>query len=157
LPFVMRGSIHDSFLTRLMGAEANFKYNVTGRPADEGLMMMVFAGPRWIRLDERYHSNDFSQDLPAGTAESRTFSDTVTTYNNFIGGQVGTALRWRWDRMSVDLIGKIAVGQNFQTLKAFGHVTQTDDVTGISTTNNEGLFVQSTNSGVSRSEHVSVV
>jgi Putative beta barrel porin-7 (BBP7) len=157
LPFVMRGSANDSFLTRLMGAEANFKYNVTGRPSDEGLALVMFAGPRWIRLDEKYQSSDFSQDLPAGTGESRTFSDNVTCYNNFIGGQIGSALRWRWDRLTMDFIGKIAVGENFQTLKTSGTFTQTDDATGTTTVANEGLFVQSTNSGNSHSHHVSVV
>lgn len=157
LPFVQRGAINDSFLTRLMGAEANFKYNVTGRPCDEGLALMLFTGPRWIRLDERYQSNDFSQDLPAGTAESRTFSDRVTCYNNFIGGQVGGALRWRWDRLSLDLIGKLAVGANYQTINAAGTVTQTEDLTGFTTVSNEGLYVQSTNAGVHHAHQVSIV
>jgi len=157
LPFIMRGTVNDSFLTRMMGAEANFKYNVTGRPCDEGLALMLFSGPRWIRLDERYQNRDFSQDIPAGTGETRVFSDSITAFNEFIGGQVGGTLRWRWDRLSLDMTTKLAVGQNFQTIKASGRTAQFNNIAGTITTSNEGLYVQSTNSGNSHSQHITIV
>lgn len=157
LPFVMRGNVEDSFMTRLMGAEANFKYNVSGRPCSEGPSFTIFSGPRWIKLDEYYASRDFSQDIPAGTGETRRFQDNVTTYNEFIGAQVGASFRCRWDRLTLDLTSKIAVGQNFQTLKTSGRTVITNDGTGESVAVKEGLYVQSTNSGHDRFEHVSVV
>ena len=157
LPFVMRGNVEDSFMTRLMGAEANFKYNVSGRPAEEGPSFTIFTGPRWIKLDEYYQNRDFSQDIPAGSGESRSFKDNVTCYNEFIGAQIGGTFRCRWDRLTIDLTNKIAVGQNFQTLKASGRTVITNDGTGESVSNPEGLYVQSTNSGVDRFEHVSIV
>lgn len=157
LPFVMRGAVRDSFLTRLMGAEANFKYNCTGRPCDEGLALMLFTGPRWIRLDEKYQNRDISQDIPAGTGETRTFSDNITCYNEFIGGQFGGTLRCRWDRLTFDLTGKLAIGQNFQTIKASGQTVQSNDQINDVVVSNEGLYVQSTNSGVSHSQHITLV
>ncbi|MCI0683611.1 MAG: BBP7 family outer membrane beta-barrel protein [Gemmataceae bacterium] len=157
LPFVMRGSVEDSFLTRMMGAEANFKYNVSGRPCSQGPSFTIFTGPRWIKLDETYANNDFSQDIPSGTGETRRFMDNVTCYNEFIGAQVGGSFRCRWDRLTFDLTSKIAVGQNFQTLKASGRTVIANDAFGDRIAFNEGLYVQSTNSGVDRFEHVSVV
>jgi hypothetical protein len=157
LPFVMRGQVEDSFMTRLMGAEANIKYNCTGRPCAEGPSFSLFVGPRWIKLDEYYANRDFSQDIPSGTGETRRFEDNVTCYNEFIGGQIGATFRCRWDRLTFDWTNKIAVGQNFQTLKTSGRTVISNDATGEVTSSNEGLYVQSTNSGVDRAEHISVV
>jgi Putative beta barrel porin-7 (BBP7) len=157
LPFVSRASLQDNFYTRLMGAEANFKYNVTGAPCTAGPSLTMLAGPRWIRLDEKYTNNDVSQDLPPGTGETRTFQDNVTCYNEFFGGQIGGILRARWDRLILETSAKIAVGQNFQTLKMSGFTRTHNDATGVVTFNNEGLWVQSTNSGISHPERVSVV
>ena len=85
------------------------------------------------------------------------FTDSITCYNEFIGGQVGGTLRWRWDRLSLDTTVKLAVGQNYQTIKSFGRVVQTDNQTGDTTVSNEGLYVQSTNSGNHHSQHISIV
>ncbi len=157
LPNTQSGSVTDHFLTRLMGAEANFKYNVSGVPASEGPSFTVMVGPRWIRLDEKYFNLDFSQDLPAGTGQSRVFNDNITCYNNFFGGQIGSAMRCRWDRLSLELLSKIAVGQNFQSVKTVGITGIHDDATGANSFLPGALYVQNSNTGNFHFEHISVV
>ena len=155
-PFEKSGSVRDVFLTRLMGAEANIKWNVTGAPCSSGPTLTLLAGPRWIRLDEKYFSNDVSQDIITA-GETRVFSDNITCYNEFIGGQVGGTIRARWDRLTLDWTTKIAVGQNFHQVRLSGQTAIRDDVTGEVTTTKEGLYVQTTNSGTFRPEHISIV
>ncbi|MCS7046767.1 MAG: BBP7 family outer membrane beta-barrel protein [Gemmataceae bacterium] len=158
LEAVLRGGAQDNFYTRLMGAEANFKWNASGAPAYTGPVMFVVAGARWLRLDEKYQNNDFAQDLPLGSGQSYTFRDTITTYNEFIGGQLGIVGRWRIDRLSLELSGKLAVGPNFQTYKAHGQTVTRDDSTGtIVDVANEGFYVQSTNAGIQRTTQVCFV
>lgn len=157
LPFIIRGSVEDNFVTELMGAEANLKYHVTGSPATEGMSLTIFTGPRWLRLEEQYYSNDASQDLPPGIGESRVFRDSFECRNEFFGGQVGSTIRGRWDRLTLDLTTKVAAGTNFQRLKAFGSTLIHNDFTGAVTVTDEGLYVQSTNAGVRRREVFSVI
>jgi hypothetical protein len=157
LPFVARASLEDNFYTRLMGAEANFKCNLSGEPCTKCPVVTLMFGPRWIRLDEKYVNNDVSQDLPAGSGDTRTFTDNITCYNEFIGGQVGASVCARWQRLIMDTSFKIAVGENFRTLKMSGGTLTHNDATGAITQTGEGFFVQSTNSGISHSDRISIV
>jgi len=157
LPFVARASLEDNFYTRLMGAEANFKCNMSGEPCTKCPVVTLMFGPRWIRLDEKYNNLDVSQDLPAGSGDTRTFTDNVTCYNEFIGGQVGASVRARWHQLIMDTSFKIAVGENFRTLKMNGGTMVRTDATGAVTQTGEGFFVQSTNSGIDHSERISIV
>lgn len=157
LPFVARATLQDNFYTRLMGAEANFKCNMSGEPCTKCPVVTLMFGPRWIRLDEKYNNFDVSQDLPAGAGDTRTFTDNVTCYNEFVGGQVGASVRARWHQLIMDTSFKIAVGENFRTLKMNGGTMIHNDATGAVTQSGEGFFVQSTNSGIEHSERISIV
>jgi hypothetical protein len=158
VPFTKRGTVEDNFLTRLMGAEANLKYNVTGVPSASATTITVFTGPRWIRLDEKYFNQDFSQDIPAGSGQSFIYSDNFTCYNEVVGGQIGATFRRRWDRLALDVTSKLGVGQNYQTVKISGSTVQRDDTLGeITVANNQGLFAQPTNVGIYHREQISVV
>jgi hypothetical protein len=110
-----------------------------------------------MSLAERYSSFDSSSDL-GGNGVDTTISDTYTTYNQFFGGQLGTELMYKAGRFGVSIIGKIAVGDTYQTLKISGRTVQTDQTTGIVTdAQNEGLFAQPSNVGTYRTNVISVL
>jgi hypothetical protein len=152
------GGLNDFVQTRFMQAESNFRCNPTGIPLCSGPVCSLFAGPRWIKLDEKYFNQDFTQDIPAGTGETYLrIEDNFTTYNEFVGGQLGIAYRHRWHSFLLDATTKFAVGQNFQTARVSGSTVVRDDITGDVTRAPQGLYAQPTNVGTYRQNQISIV
>jgi hypothetical protein len=147
LPGVFKGTILDEARTRLMGAELNLRFQ--SGPNTPGSSFNYIVGGRWLSLNERYLSYDTIQTL-AGINSLTTISDNFTTYNNFFGGQAGLEWKYRLDRFSLSLLGKMGAGPNYQTIKIDGQTTVTDNTTGINTTDRQGLFAQPTNIGTYR-------
>lgn len=154
LPGVLRGTMFDSLTTRLMGAEASLKWHANNH--FEGSHFNFFLGARWLRLDERYRSQDTVTFLSDGS--TNTFSDTFTTYNQFFGGQMGTEWQYRLGRFVFSLTGKLAIGPNDQTIKIRGQTTINDVTNGFSIVDNsQGLFAQPTNVGDYRARTLAVL
>lgn len=153
LPGVIRGTMQDAFRTRLMGAEAHFKYY--GGHGYRGASINLLAGMRWLRLDERYQSFDTLIDL-AGI-NSATFSDNFSTRNQFYGGQVGVDWQLRLHRFLLDLSAKVAVGPNSQRIGITGETSLINRPTGVTVTGEQGFFAQPTNRGDYSSTTTSVL
>ncbi len=155
-PNLDAGSINFTYMTRIMGAEGNARYDLQGMGWQQGLSCSVLGGVRFLRLDEKYVSFDSRVELPAGTSDSFFISDAFTTYNQFYGGQLGARCRFRWDRdLFLDVEGKLAVGPNFQRVR-IGGLTTVENAAG-STSFNQGLFAQPTNIGQYRQRVVAVL
>lgn len=147
-PNLLAGNINVTYMTRLMGAEANARYDIQGWGWQNGISFSMTSGMRFLKLDEKYLSYDNTVQLPAGTASSFTFHDNFTTYNTFVGGQVGGRLRFRWDSdLFVDLESKLAIGPNFQSVRISGLTNQYNAAGGLVATGNQGLYAQPTNVG----------
>lgn len=144
VPFAAAGTLSDSVRTRLMGSELNLKWYSNN--LSEGANFCFFVGIRWLRLDERYSSYDTSNDLGGGGTNT-TLSDTFSTINNFVGGQVGGEWMYRWGRANFGIFSKIAYGPNYQTIQISGKTVQTDLTTGNVITDTQGLFAQPSNVG----------
>ena len=147
LPGIFKGTTSDEARTRLMGAEVNLRFQ--DNPQMSGSRFNYLLGARWLRLDERYYSFDTIESL-AGQGSLTTISDTFTTYNQFFGGQLGLEWHYRLDRFTFSLLGKIAAGPNYQTIKIKGETTFFDNATAVATVDPQGLYAQPTNSGVYR-------
>lgn len=158
LPGILSGSVSQAFQTQMQGAECNFRACSLG--ADKkGFGVEALVGGRWLQLQERFTMDDRSQDLPTGAAFTRvdgldtafanTFqiSDTFTTANNLLGGQVGAGVVWRYDDIRVEVLGKFAGGANLQRATIDGSTTVTNQVTGQSVTDRQGLYAQRSNIG----------
>ncbi len=146
VPGVMAGDVNVGFFTRIMGADASFRYNLTGY-SPNGPSLFLLAGPRFVRIDDRYASNETSNDLPIGSGSTFVIQDNFTTRNIFLGGQVGTQFRYRWQGVTVDLLGKISAGNNNETLNINGFTSVTNQTTGQTVSANQGLFAQPSNIG----------
>ena len=145
IPGVLSGSAADTVTTRLMGGDLNLKWHSAAY--SEGAHFAFLLGMRWLQLDERYLSNDTTQNIPAGGFVT-TISDNFSTYNRFFGGQIGAEYQYKAGRFTFDFAGKLAVGPNYENLKISGQTSNTEVATGITTTDfSRGLFAQASNSG----------
>jgi hypothetical protein len=145
-PGTLAGSASSGFATRLMGADGSVLYNMTGYSC-LGPSLFVLAGPRFIKFDERYSSNDTATVLPAGTGTTTTIQDNFSTSNIFYGGQIGAQFRYRLEGVTFDFIPKVAIGNNHETLTIGGFTSVTNQVTGQTITGAQGLFAQPSNIG----------
>jgi hypothetical protein len=152
------GTMRDIQQTRMMGAEGNFKYNLTGMASMPGPVITLFGGPRWLKLDEKFIMDDDTSDIPFGSGQSfLDIRDNFTCYNELFGGQLGLAVRHRWDRLFLDFSTKLGILQNFQTGRILGLTRVRDDTTGDILTAFQGLYAQPTNIGNYRQEQISLM
>ncbi len=156
VPGLMSGSTRLGFYTRLMGADASALYNLTGY-SRFGPSIYFLAGPRVLRFQERFSSNDTASDLPPTPGNNFVIQDNFTTDNLFYGGQIGTQLRYRLERVTIDLVTKLAVGINHETLNIGGFTSVTDQATGQTVSAAQGLFAQPSNIGTYTRNVVSVI
>jgi hypothetical protein len=146
VPGAMSGNININFLTRLQGGEVNFVYNLTSY-THTGPSLFFLVGPRYMRLDDLYYSNETATDLPPAPANTFNIQDNFTTSNTFLGAQIGTQFRYRWEGVTFDLFTKVAGGNNHQTVSINGFTSVTDQNTGQVVTGNQGLYAQPSNIG----------
>jgi hypothetical protein len=154
-----RGVIRDYVQHRLMGAEGGPKFRLSGGDSTSNTMLLTMTvGPRWLKVDEKFFTDDFTQDLPLFTGQTfLNIQDNFTAYNEFIGGQIAFQARQRIHRGVIDLITKVAVGPNYQTGQISGFTRVRDESTRTITTAPQGLYAQPTNIGVYRQEEISIV
>ena len=146
-PGVLAGNVNFNYTTRLMGAELNGRWFISGDNKTDGPSLSLLAGVRWLDLQESYSSAETTTELPLGTGSTFFISDHFATNNQYVGGQLGLQFKYRLDcNLTFDLAGKCAVGPNFETLKINGYSTVLDQF-GTLTAGNEGLYAQPSNSG----------
>ncbi len=121
LPGVASGMLTINAPTFLYGFEGNLRcllccgcnYRIT-----------ALAGFRNINLDESLTITENVQGLatapPPFTNEMITVQDSFSTQNHFYGGQIGADALWYWGRFSVDVRGKVALGDTVQLLDING-------------------------------------
>jgi hypothetical protein len=139
------GAVAVRDLTRLWGAEANFRKELL-----RGCYYHfdVLAGFRYLEFDEGMQIADQTTFLPAspfaGTAVAS--SDRFGTHNAFYGGQLGAETEIHWRCVDLDLWGKVGLGTNFQVLNINGtSIVMNPDGTSTGVAN--GLYAQPTNIG----------
>jgi hypothetical protein len=100
--------------TRLGGGEGNMLYRFGDAGGDSRLYGIV--GTKFLLLEE-----DLRLDYSLGDQEvGGDFTDQFHTRNQFLGGQVGLMFARRFDRLTVDVTGKVAVGENIAQLMVMG-------------------------------------
>jgi hypothetical protein len=146
IPGALGGNVGIEFQTRMIGAEGSVICNLTGF-SPTGPSVFALLGPRFLKFDERYFSNEFTIDLPPTPVNSFLIQDKFTCYNEFLGAQIGAQFRYRWEGVTFDLIGKFAMGRNHETLMIDGQTVITNQVTGARVGGRQGLFAQPSNIG----------
>jgi hypothetical protein len=158
LPGVLAGNINFNYMTRLMGGEVNGLWNIGGGDVYQGFNIGLIGGVRYLRLDEKYYSNDQTVELPLGQGDTFKINDNFTTYNQFVGPQVGSMVKFRFDgNLAFDVISKIAAGPNFETQQIGGFTSIIGPNGALIASGKQGLYAQPSNIGHFRHTPVTVL
>jgi hypothetical protein len=111
LPGQRAGSFQAELTDRFWGAETNLRCLIH---ADPVLQVQVLGGFRYVELTETLTTATDSISLPAGNPWELVSAERFATRNYFYGGQLGTETTWRLGRLTLDLLGKVALGGTHQ-------------------------------------------
>ncbi len=171
-PGVASGSVQVFSSSSLQGADLNMFCNLFCRPAccesncepadlckfdafrRASFRVDIFAGPRWLQLNEDLAIAEQVTDLATGTSFS--IVDRFETRNNFYGGQVGARAEWQRGRYFVNVLGKVAVGATHQEVRIRGTTVITEPG-GAPNVQQGGLLALPTNIGTYSRDKFSVV
>ncbi len=119
--------------SQFWGAEANYRDNIwCSCDCGSSFRADLLAGFRYLNLNEsltmtedvvRVVPSAMFPDELAGTHIVNT--DRFATYNNFYGGQIGTSVGYRRDRLTVDLRATVALGTTDERLDIEGNQVRT--------------------------------
>lgn len=154
-PNELTGSVHVRSTSQLLGDELNLRTNLCRSCCSR---LDLLGGVRWIYLNEGL---DISENLIAAPGFITTLpnggpiyvNDNFTTTNNFYGGQVGLDWELRRGRWSLDLLGKVALGDMHEVVRING---QTSFPT-VGQTLPGGLLALPSNIGTYSENHFAVV
>jgi len=117
----------------------------------------MIVGFRYAGLQEDFSVSTTSTVLPGGAAafngaligpgNTLAILDHFETRNDFYGGQVGAKTQFRFNRLFVDISGKLGVGNNHEVVKADGSTTLIGPGGSVATLPG-GLLAVSSNSGI---------
>jgi hypothetical protein len=146
LPGVAAGMVAVAAQTGLWGAEANLTAGLTG--SDE-FHLAALGGFRFLRLEDAVTAGEqfqVARDVPGFGGSRVNLRDEFRTVNRFYGGQAGLETGVQLARLTMDLRGKIALGQMHQGADVSGatNVLRPD---GSTTLFQGGLFAVGSNSG----------
>jgi hypothetical protein len=121
---VARPGLSDAFIdvsttSRLQGAEMNLVANLA---ATQSVKVNALAGYRYFQLQEGLRVEQRWLQYPAADGY-KTFgmiADQFDTANRFNGGQVGMSVDLRRGSFFVEMVGKVALGSNFEVVKTDG-------------------------------------
>jgi hypothetical protein len=150
-PGIMSGSVSVAASTFMQGAEANFTKALW---QSESLRVEALGGFRWLNLTESLSMESVSLVQLAPQYQgfgipydgnTITVNDHFETRNNFYGGQIGTRAELEYQRWTLELRGKVALGVTNEAVLIRGN-TSID--TQPATNGNAGLFALASNSGL---------
>jgi hypothetical protein len=125
---------------------------------DMGLEVTLLAGFRYADLREELQIHNTTTDLLFGNVT--TLGDFFNTINQFYGGQIGSRVALQYDRFSVELTGKIALGATHEVVDIQGAITQFGPnplvPPGLGTFPG-GIYTQTTNIGQRSADDVAVL
>jgi hypothetical protein len=145
-PGINTGSARVEAETRSWGAEANAVYNAFGGPGGGGGLQFL-CGARYFELEERFSLNTTSTtfgvppasvggtffpggggffagtDFSGSAPFTVTTSDSIRTFNEFYGAQVGFRGDACWGKWTLGFVGKAAAGINRQRVDITGEST----------------------------------
>jgi hypothetical protein len=138
----LTGGVSASVVQRLSGAEVNTRLAAGG---DEGVCLSLLGGFRVLAEDEGLDLNTDSTD-PTGL--NTRSAESFTTHNRFYGGQVGVAADWQGPAgLSVEVVGKIAIGATSEVVRISGITVNTDPLAGTTSSGAVALLAQAINTG----------
>ncbi|HEX4592061.1 MAG TPA: BBP7 family outer membrane beta-barrel protein [Gemmataceae bacterium] len=144
---IIVGTISERMVTNLWGANADMLFNFW---KGEFWRFDGIAGWQFMDL---YESLDFNTEVR--TAPFGSTFDQFRTFNRFYGGDIGGRITVHGDKLGGSLTGKVALGDNVQTLDIAGSSVMPTTFGGGAAPG--GLFALSSNSGRTSRGQFSVI
>jgi Putative beta barrel porin-7 (BBP7) len=129
-PGALAGGIAISSSEELYGAETNV---IGGLYRDKHFSLDALIGFRYLGLEEKLSIANATTVLPGGIAafggapvaapNGITITDRFDTRSDFYGGQIGARAEFRFNRLFLDIAGKLAVGNSHEVLNVSGTST----------------------------------
>ena len=152
-PGIASGEVHLSSSSRLQGAELDMLSNPRGTPSGSNYWVSLLSGFRYLQLEEGLgitESSHVNPALPAGPplfgGSSITIADQFDTHNYFYGGQIGAQMEIYWGRLSVNAVGKVALGATHEVVDIHG-ATAITSAAGTTVVTPVGFLAAASNSG----------
>lgn len=145
------GSLVVASAIRLWGAEANSIFQLLNSGAFSGQLL---AGVRYVDLGENL-SLQANSAIGGPAPMTLAQSDSFDTHNQFAGGQIGSRLAYSTGRLSMDFLGKVALGSTHQVVNVAGMTTTTGGI--LPAVIDGGIFAQPSNSGRSTRDEFTVL
>jgi hypothetical protein len=149
------GNVDVRTMLRLWGAEGNGVVTLFRGPS---LEWSILGGFRYADLREHLVIDNTTTDLVF--ANTMLLTDQFETRNQFYGGQLGSRVAVRWNRLTVDATSKVAFGTTHEVVDVLGSITQLGPnplvPPGFGTFAG-GLFAQPSNIGVRTTDRTTVL
>lgn len=111
----------------------------------------LMAGYRWMRLDERLSVREDLVSLEANANLAFDILDRFGTQTEFHGAELALLWQAARERWSLEVLGRLAFGNNNQHVDIHGFTVETDTLTGVPNfAAPGGLLTQSSNIGIFR-------
>jgi hypothetical protein len=146
-PGIQNGSIATSLASGLWGAEANLRHEMFSNGWSSA---SVLAGFRYLQLDESLDVLQRVTSTPPTLALQPVLTqslDSFRTRNSFFGGQFGFDGGLAWWRLTVDVVGKIALGSTQEVAVIKGNTAIRALTTGASASVASGVLALPSNIG----------
>jgi hypothetical protein len=146
-PGLQQGSVDVRLDSRLWGGELNIRSEVM---QTDGVGFHVLGGFRYLELSEALDIHEFDSLLPLGGVFGGLQVDEHDHFgalNCFYGGQIGGDLTLQWQNLSLELIGKCALGSNHEAVHIGGSKVTSTPVNTPASVIPSGELALPTNSG----------
>lgn len=144
-PNVVAGQVDVSSSSRILGSELNWRQAMR----NDDVRLDFIAGYRYFRLDEGLKIGEVTRDLTGQFPPDTRFfvDDSFSTDNQFHGGQIGLNWERHYRRFSLDLLGKLGIGNMNQRVRINGSTTVVDPIGGTTVVPGGGLLALDSNIG----------
>jgi hypothetical protein len=118
-PGLLQGTISIDSYSFMEGTELNGRFDLW---TSENIRVRGIAGLRWLNLREGLAIEEFTQITMPGPLNGLPLGDEdlFRTRNDFLGGQLGIETEFRYQRWTLDLYGKCAIGDMRQDVRIQG-------------------------------------
>jgi hypothetical protein len=156
IPGDLTGGVKITNKLQFWGADVGGVINFYRTPAFE---LSGLAGIRYLNLYESFNLNADIEGLSTSdlySGQSGTVSDRFQTRNQFFGGNFGLRGRYITGPLSVEMSGRIALGDSHEVLNVNGFYTASNFKSQYAS-GPEGIFAQPANEGRTSSDRFAVV
>ncbi|MCO6458199.1 MAG: BBP7 family outer membrane beta-barrel protein [Pirellulaceae bacterium] len=165
-PQMLAGTVTVDLDSKFYGAGVRGRWNLicqgaadqmgrAGHDCFRGWRLDALGGYRYLQLREDLRIREDLNTTGSGLPATFLITDQFLTRNDFHGGDLGLQMEWHRCRWTLELLGKVALGNSRQSVTIGGSTERSSG--GSTVQSNGGLLAQRTNSGTFTQDTFAVV